>query len=93
MKINPLPYRRMLAGCMLARKSLYLQVGGFDESLPSSETAKWVLKVRDAETEFVDSDLVTLRRRYHLSNFGRRDRQTQIKSYFSILRSRLKNKS
>lgn len=88
--INPDPYRRMLAGCMLARKSLYDKIGGFDETLPSSETAQWVLKARDSGAGVFESDLVTLARRYHMNNFGRTDRTTQIRSYISIIRSRLK---
>ena len=90
--IRPDPYRRMLAGCMLARHTLYDRIGGFDESLPSSETAQWVLRVRESGLGILDSDLVTLARRYHLTNFGRTSRNTQMESYLAIIRSRLKVK-
>ena len=89
---NPEPYRRMLAGCMLGRRALYDRIGGFDESLPSSETAQWVLRVRSSGLGILDTDLVTLARRYHMTNFGRVSRTTQMESYLAIIRSRLKNK-
>lgn len=90
LSINPEPYRRMLAGCMLCRKSLFDKVGGFDESLSSSETAQWVIAVRESGAGILESDLVTLDRRYHMNNFGRTNRNVQMRSYFSIIRSRMK---
>ena len=89
---NPEPYRRMLAGCMLARKSLFDLIGGFDESLPSSETAQWVLRVRESGTVIMNSDLITLARRYHMTNFGRTNRATQMESYLAIIRARMQKK-
>ena len=80
----------MLAGCMLCRKSLFDKVGGFDESLSSSETAQWVIAVRESGAGIFESDLVTLDRRYHMNNFGRINRNVQMRSYFSIIRSRMK---
>ena len=90
LSINPEPYRRMLAGCMLCRKSWFDKVGGFDESLSSSETAQWVIAVRESGAGIFESDLVTLDRRYHMNNFGRINRNVQMRSYFSIIRSRMK---
>ncbi len=90
LKIEQAPYRRMLAGCMLAKRELYEAIGLFDESLPSSETAQWVLRVRDAGTQIAESENVVLARRYHKTNFGRISRQTQMNSYMSMIRSRLK---
>ena len=90
LSINPEPYRRMLAGCMLCRKSLFDKVGGFDEALSSSETAQWVIAVRESGAGIFESDLVTLDRRYHMNNFGRINRNVQMRSYFSIIRSRMK---
>ena len=84
------PYRRMLAGCMLCRRTLYERVGAFDETLTSSETAGWVIKVRESGLGIQESDLVTLERRYHLNNFGRQSREVQMRNYISIIRSRMK---
>ncbi|MGN0202279.1 MAG: glycosyltransferase family 2 protein [Candidatus Cryptobacteroides sp.] len=86
------PYRRMLAGCMLIRKSLFDSIGGFNEALPSSETAQWVLSVRESGARIFDSDFITLARRYHLTNFGRTNRTTQMESYLAIIRARLQKK-
>ena len=90
LKIESEPYRRMLAGCMLADRRLYERIGLFDESLPSSETAQWVLRVRDAGVMALELDDVVLSRRYHNTNFGRVSRQTQMSSYMAMIRSRLK---
>ena len=90
LKIETEPYRRMLAGCMLANRGLYERIGLFDESLPSSETAQWVLRVRDAGITALELDDIVLSRRYHNTNFGRVSRQTQMSSYMAMIRSRLK---
>lgn len=89
---NPEPYRRMLAGCMLTRKSLFDRIGGYNETLPSSETAQWVLRVRESGSKILDCDTVTLARRYHMTNFGRTNRATQMESYMAIIRARLQKK-
>ena len=88
LKINPDPYQRMLAGCTLIRHSVYDLVGKYDESLPSSETAQWMLRMKDAGVVTVNIDAVTLMRRYHRTNFGRRDRKTQLASYMAIIKQR-----
>jgi hypothetical protein len=88
LKINAEPYRRMLAGCMLIRRELFDRLGRFDESLASSETAQWVLKVRDAGAPVREIDTVTLKRRYHMSNLGRVSRATQMQSYMAIIKNR-----
>ncbi|MBN1623155.1 MAG: glycosyltransferase family 2 protein [Clostridia bacterium] len=88
LKINPNPYRRMLAGCMLIHRELFDCLGRFDESLASSETAQWVLKLRDAGINVCEIDKLTLKRRYHMSNLGRLSRKTQLQSYMSIIKNR-----
>ena len=88
LKINPQPYRRMLSGCTITRKAIYDAVGPYDETLPSSETAQWMLRMKDAGVEVLDINDVTLRRRYHRNNFGRRDRKTQLASYMAIIKQR-----
>ncbi len=90
LKINPEPYYRMLSGCTLVRKEVYDLVGGFDESLPSSETAQWMLRMQDAGFRVHNTDYVTLMRRYHNTNFGRVSRRTQLQSYMEIIKQRRK---
>ena len=82
------PYQRMLAGCTLIRRAVFDRIGTYDESLPSSETAQWMLRVQDAGVCIRYTDAVTLERRYHNDNFGRRSRQAQLQSYMRIIRQR-----
>ena len=86
--INPEPYRRMLSGCTIFPKTVYDQVGCFDETLPSSETAQWMLRMKDYGFQVKNIDKVTMLRRYHNNNFGRRSKETQLKSYMEIIRRR-----
>ncbi|MBQ6452199.1 MAG: glycosyltransferase family 2 protein [Solobacterium sp.] len=88
LQINPEPYRRKLAGCLLISREVYEQVGKYDERLPSSETAQWMLRMNDAGVTIKDIDYITLLRRYHRNNFGRRSRKTQLESYMAIIRQR-----
>ena len=48
LKVNPNPYRRMLAGCMLIRRDTFDRVGTYNENMTTSETAPWVMSIRDA---------------------------------------------
>lgn len=88
LKTNPEPYQRMLAGCTLIRHAVYDLVGPYDETLPSSETAQWMLRMKDRGITTHNIDDVTLMRRYHRNNFGRRDRKTQLASYMAIIKQR-----
>ena len=92
LKINPDPYRRMLAGCMLLKRELFDTIGLYDESMRTSETAQWVLKIRDAGLKIHEIDTVVLARRYHKENLGRLNRQAQMNSYMAMIRNRLKNR-
>jgi len=86
------PYERLLAGCMLMNRSLFEKIGVFDETLKSSETAQWVMRLRDAGISPKKLDLVTLKRRFHLTNLGRVSRQTQMESYAAMIRQRVKKR-
>ena len=93
LRINPEPYRRMLAGCMLIRRELFDIVGVHDESMATSETAQWVMKVRDSGIKIHETDYVVLARRYHKENLGRVNRKAQMSSYMAMIRGRLKRKN
>ena len=90
LKINPKPYRRMLAGCMLIKREIFDIVGVYDESMATSETAQWVMRIRDAGLKIREIDDVVLYRRHHKQNLGRLNRQTQMNSYMTMIRNRLK---
>ena len=90
LKINPGPYRRMLSGCMFASRALYDRIGEFNEEMPTSETAEWVMRMRDAGIRIVEIDDIVLARRYHKTNLGRTNRKAQMESYLALVRGRLK---
>ena len=92
LKVNPNPYRRMLAGCMLIRRDTFDRVGPYNEKMTTSETAPWVMSIRDAGLKIHEIDTVTLARRYHKDNLGRINREAQMKNYMSMIRNRLKEK-
>lgn len=83
------PYERLLAGCMLIDRSLFEKIGDFDETMKSSETAQWVMRLRDTGALPQKLELVTLKRRFHLTNLGRVSRKTQMESYAAIIRERV----
>ena len=93
LKIEPRPYRRMLAGCMLIRREVFDVTGNYDEDMATSETAKWVLSIRDAGLKIKDTDHIVLARRYHLNNLGRTNREAQMNSYMDMIRKRVKERS
>ena len=90
LRINPKPYRRMLAGCMLIKREIFDIVGLYDESMVTSETAQWVMRIRDAGLKIREIDNVVLYRRHHKHNLGRLNRQIQMNSYMTMIRNRLK---
>ncbi len=86
------PYERLLAGCMLIRRSLFEMHGAFDETLKSSETAQWVMRLRDAGVSPARLNSITLKRRFHMTNLGRVSRKTQMESFAAIIRERVKKR-
>ncbi len=92
LEINPQPYRRMLAGCMLSKRELFDRIGTFNEDMPTSETADWVLRLRDAKLPVKEIEDTVLMRRYHKTNLGRERRKEQLGSYMALVRRRLKER-
>ena len=87
---RPAPYSGVLPGCSLIRASVFETVGLFDETLSSGETVAWVMKLRDAGIRTVQLEDVTLQRRIHRNNTGRRDAKGEAANYAAILRARLR---
>ena len=46
--LEPQPQRAMLVGCLLARRSAFECVGGFDPALRMSEDTDWFIRAREA---------------------------------------------
>lgn len=87
---RPVPYSGVLPGCSLLRSEVFEKIGFFDESLSSGETVAWVMKLRDANIKVLQLEAVTLRRRLHMNNTGRRDAQGEAANYAAILRARMR---
>ena len=90
LRINPEPYRRMLSGCMLIQRNTFDVIGLYDEKMATSETAQWVMRIRDAHLKIHEINYITLARRYHRDNLGRVNLEAQMKSYMDMIRARLK---
>lgn len=89
LQTRPAPYSGVLPGCSLIRSKVFAKIGSFDQTLSSGETVAWVMKLRDAGIQTLQLEDVTLRRRIHRNNTGRRDAKGEAANYAAILRARL----
>ena len=85
-----IPFGAFLSGCCFGKKDALLQVGFFDTSLnQAGETVDWLARLRNSGLKTVQLDVVTVRRRIHLTNSGRVLMQGQMRDYATIIRRRL----
>lgn len=84
-----IPFGAFLSGCCFGKKEALLQVGFFDTSLKGGETVDWLARLRNSGLQAVQLDVVTVRRRIHLTNTGRVLMQGQMQDYATIIRRRL----
>ena len=84
-----IPFGAFLSGCCFGKKEALLQVGFFDTSLKGGETVDWLARLRNSGLKTVQLDVVTVRRRIHLTNSGRVLMQGQMQDYATIIRRRL----
>ena len=87
---RPAPYDGVLPGCGLIRRKVFDSIGPFDSALSSGETIDWMMKLRASGLPVIRIGSVTLERRLHLNNTGRRDRGEEMRNYAAILRQRMK---
>ena len=83
------PYSGVLAGCCFGKREVFLKVGFFDTSLKAGENVDWLSRLRDSGLKTVQLDVVTVRRRIHLTNTGRVYGREQMQDYAAIIRRRL----
>ncbi len=83
-------YDGVLPGCALIRRSVFEQLGLFDETLKSGETVDWLMRLRASALATAKIDAVTLDRRLHLTNTGRFNRREEMLNYAALLRKRMK---
>ena len=84
------PYGGILPGCALFRKEVFETAGLFSEELKSGETIEWMIRMQRKQLKTVKIGVVTLKRRIHLNNTGRKKREEEIKNYAAILRAGMK---
>lgn len=84
-----IPFGAFLSGCCVGKKEALLQVGFFDTSLKGGETVDWLARLRNSDLQTVQLDVVTVRRRIHLTNTGRVCEQEEMQAYATIIRRRL----
>ena len=82
-------YGGYLSGCGLFRRQVFTKIGAFDESLRSGETVEWQIRFRQSGLLSTQLDLVTTRRRLHLTNTGRLEAEQEMRNYAAILRKRM----
>ncbi|MDR3117776.1 MAG: glycosyltransferase family 2 protein [Puniceicoccales bacterium] len=82
------PYAGLLSGCVLLRRSALEILGNFDETLTTGEGVDWLLRMGDRAVRSMQLPTVTVRRRLHRNNSGRRLRRDEYVSYAAILRRR-----
>ncbi len=66
----PVTTRARVLGAMALPRSVFLALGGFDESLGRGEAIDLLHRATQAGLELVDVDTVVLRRRLHAANGG-----------------------
>ena len=86
------PYQGFFSGCVLVKKSVFDDGLYFNEALSSGETVDWLLRFKEKYGKASQVDVLTCRRRIHLSNTGRLRPMEEKKNYASILRQRLKER-
>ena len=89
-QIKKEPYYGLFTGAVLIRRSVFDQIGPFDESVHTGEIIEWKNKMDANHLAIQKMDLVTTNRRIHDHNFGKTNRLTEFKNYAQILRQRLK---
>jgi glycosyltransferase involved in cell wall biosynthesis len=83
------PYCGLLTGAYLFRRSIFEQVGGFDEKLKTGQGVEFLLRCVKGGLREWKMDFVAARRRLHNTNMGRTMREQENKDYSALLRKRI----
>lgn len=81
-----------LAGTLLISKTRFHQIGFFTEKIEVGEFIEWYLRAQEARVPVKMIPEVTLRRRVHKENMGRRKDLYQQNAYLHILKAALSRK-
>jgi GT2 family glycosyltransferase len=84
------PRAGRLVGAMLARRSVFDRIGGFDETLRMGEMMQWCGRLEAAGIASGMTDAIVLRRRIHATNNSHN--LVQQSDYIKVLRARLQQR-
>ncbi len=88
--VRPEPFYGLFTGAILIRREVFDKIGPFSENVHTGEIIEWFSRVEATGGKVIKLDLVSTDRRIHQTNFGRTDRQEEMKNYAAVLRERLK---
>jgi glycosyltransferase involved in cell wall biosynthesis len=88
--VRPEPFYGLFTGAILIRREVFDKIGLFSENVHAGEIIEWFSRVEAIGGKVIKLDLVSTNRRIHQTNFGRTNRQEEMKNYASVLRERLK---
>ena len=88
--VRPEPFYGLFTGAILIRREVFDKIGLFSENVHTGEIIEWFSRVEAIGGKVIKLDLVSTDRRIHQTNFGRTDRQEEMKNYAAVLRERLK---
>ena len=86
-------YKGYLSGAVLFSSAAVRGTGYFDEAASPGEVVEWQVRFRTRGYQTVQIEAVTSRRRIHLNNLGRTQRQQEFSSYAAILRKRMRERN
>ena len=85
------PFTGCLPGCALLRKAIFTHIGLFDQTMRTGETVAWQMRMRDSGVPFLQTDVLTLRRRLHPRSTGAMHGAQEKKDYLALLRKRMRS--
>ncbi len=84
--------RGELAQCMLIRTSSFHRIGALDESLASSAFIDWFGRAKREGFRSLMIEQVVMRRRLHLTNYGRTSVEERNRNHLLALRRHIQNR-
>ena len=88
--IRPEPFYGLFTGAILIRREVFDRIGPFSDNVRTGEIIEWFSRMEAQGMQVKKLDLVSTDRRIHQTNFGRTDREEEMRNYAAILRERLK---
>lgn len=79
----------LISGAMVARRTVFEQIGVFETDLRVAEFISWTLRATDAGLRYAVLPEVVLHRRLHLSNIGRHRGDDRRLDYVRAIRASL----